>query len=254
MSQEATLFPIIGNKERLVNRVADHIQQLIIDKKLAPGVHLPAERDFAEQIGVSRTVVREAIHILAARGLLEIKHGSGTIVRQVNADQISEPLNLLLQTQGFTLDHLHQVRTILEVENARMAALQATEADIASLRRILTEMDQVKADAQGFADKDAEFHTALARTSHNPLMIMLLDSIRGPMQEIRLSVSLYPDLFATVMPDHVRIVEKVAGRDAEGAQQAMQLHLDHARSIQDKFLAQKNQDLVRNGFTQERRE
>jgi len=137
-----------------------------------------------------------------------------------------------------TLDDLHNVRSILEVEIARLAALQATDVDIAGLRQILAEMEQVKADAQAFADKDAEFHTALAKTSHNPLMIVLLDSIREPMQEVRLSVSRYSDLFATVMPDHSLIVEQVAARNAQGACQAMKAHLVHARTIQEKFLAQ----------------
>jgi GntR family transcriptional repressor for pyruvate dehydrogenase complex len=200
---------------------------------------LPPERELAEQIGVSRTVIREAVQVLVTKGLLETRHGVGTLVCQVSNNQFYESFNLFLLTHGVTLDDLHHVRSILEVENARLAALQATEADLARLRQILAEMEQVKADAQAFADKDAEFHTALAKTSHNPLMIILLDSIREPMQEIRLSVSQYSDLFATVMPDHSLIIEQIAARNAQGACQAMQAHLDHARAIQEKFLAQK---------------
>jgi DNA-binding FadR family transcriptional regulator len=141
--------------------------------------------------------------------------------------------------RNVSLDDMHNVRSILEVENARLATLQATEKDIAELKQTLAEMDNVKDDARAFADKDAEFHTGLARTTHNSLLMVLLDAIRDLMQEIRLSVSKYPDLFATVMPDHYEILERVAARDVDGACQAMQAHLDHARSIQEMFLAQK---------------
>jgi DNA-binding FadR family transcriptional regulator len=235
---EASTFRTIGNKGSLVDQVVEEIQNLVVNGSLEPGTKLPPERQLAEQIGVSRTVIREAVQILVTKGLLETKHGVGTLVCQVSNNHFAESLNLLLLTHGVTLDDLHHVRSILEVENARLAATQATEADISGLRQILTEMEQVKGDAQSFADKDTEFHTALAKTSHNPLMIVLLDSIREPMQEIRLSVSRYPDLFATVMPDHALIIERVAARDALGACRAMQAHLDHARTIQEKFLAQ----------------
>jgi DNA-binding FadR family transcriptional regulator len=237
---ETSTFRTIGNKGRLVDQVVEEIQGMIFNGSLEPGTKLPPERQLADQIGVSRTVIREAVQILVTKGLLETKHGIGTVVCQASNDYFAESLNLLLLTHGVTLDDLHHVRSILEVENARLAALQATEADIAGLRRILSEMEGVKSDAQAFADKDAEFHTALAKTSHNPLMIVLLDSIREPMQEIRLSVSRHPDLFATVMPDHTKIVERVVARDPEGAQQAMQAHLDHARKIQELFPQSKN--------------
>jgi len=238
---ETSTFRTIGNKGRLVDQVVEEIQGLIVSGHLELGMKLPPERELAEQIGVSRTVIREAVQVLVTKGLMETKHGVGTVVCRASNDHFAESLNLLRLTHGVTLDDLHHVRSILEVENARLAALQATEEDISGLRQILAKMEQVKADAQTFADKDAEFHTALAQTSHNPLMIVLLDSIREPMQEIRVSVSRYPELFATVMPDHAKIVERVAARDPDGARQAMQAHLSNARSIQDKFLAQQKE-------------
>jgi len=233
-------FHTIGSKERLVDRVVNELQKLIVDGQLAPGHKLPPERELAEQIGVSRTVLREAVQILVARGLLATRHGVGTIVRPVSNENVIESLGLMLQMNNISLDDMHHVRSILEVENSRLAALQATKEDIAELEQILVAMDNIKKDdARAFADKDAEFHTTLARTTHNPLLMVLLDAIRDLMQEIRLSVSQYPDLFATVMPDHYKILERVAARDINGACQAMQAHLDHALSIQELFLSQK---------------
>ncbi len=231
-------FRAVGTKGRLVDRVVDDIQRLIIDGHLEPGMKLPPEREVAEQIGVSRTVVREAVRILVARGLLATRHGVGTIVQQITQEHVGERLNLLLRTSGISLAKLHEVRSILEVEIAGLAALQATDDDVANLQRILAEMDDAKGSPEGFADKDAEFHTALAHTTHNPLFSVLLGSIRDLMQEVRLSVSRYPDLFATVMPDHHTILNQIVARNVDSARSAMRAHLEHARRIQQAFLAQ----------------
>jgi GntR family transcriptional repressor for pyruvate dehydrogenase complex len=234
---EDITFRIIGNNDRLVDKVVSELQGLIVDGRLKPGYKLPPERELAERLGVSRTVLREAIQVLVTRGLITARHGFGTVVRSLSNENFVETFSLLLQMRNVSLDNIHHVRSILEVENARLAALQVTEEDIAKLKKVLLEMDNVKGDALAFADKDSEFHSTLALTTRNPLMVVLLDTIRDLIQEIRLSVSQYPALFATVMPDHYKILERVAARDVDGAIQAMQTHLDHARSIQEMYLA-----------------
>ncbi len=234
-----SMFRTIGAKEGLVDRVVNELERLIVERELKPGTKLPPERDLAEQIGVSRTVIREAVRILVTKGLLTTKHGVGTVVQAANLDNVVASLSLLLRTRGISLDNLHQVRSILELENAGLAAAQATEADVACLRRILSDMESATADSETFASLDAEFHTAIAQTTHNPLLIVLLDPIRDLMRDIRLSVSRYPELFSTVMPDHREIVDRIVAKDAEGARQAMRKHLENARSIQEKFLAER---------------
>jgi GntR family transcriptional repressor for pyruvate dehydrogenase complex len=233
-------FRVIGTKARLVDRVVSEVQSLIIDGRLEPGMKLPPEREFAEQIGVSRTVVREAVRILATKGLLETKPGVGTIVRQVTRDQVVEPLGMLLQTQGISLENLHHVRSILEVEIAGLAALQATERDIAELSRIIAEMEVAVDAPEVFVARDADFHQTLAKMSHNPLLAVLLDSIRDLMQEVRLLVHRHPHLYEIVMPGHHRIMERVIAKDPEGARQAMQEHLEHARRIQEEVVARQD--------------
>jgi DNA-binding FadR family transcriptional regulator len=226
------LFQNVGTKSRLVTRVADDIQRLIAEGKLAPGARLPPERDFAEQLGVSRTVVREAVHILAAKGLLESRHGSGTVVRQVSRDALVEPLGWLIQSHGGTLDDLHQVRSILEVEIVRLATLQATDDEIAELQRIVREMEANKEDVAAFVSLDADFHQTLSEITHNPLLALLLDSVRDLMQEVRLQVHRYPVVYDTVVPDHKHIVAAIQARNPAAAGQAMQQHLDHALTFQ----------------------
>jgi DNA-binding FadR family transcriptional regulator len=232
------LFRSVGVKTRLVHRVVDEIERLMASGQLAPGLKLPPERQFAETLGVSRTVVREATHILTARGLLESRHGYGTVVRQVNRDALVEPLGWLMQANGATLDDLHGVRTILEIEIVRLAAAQASEADIARLSDIVTQMEQCQDDVERFVALDGDFHQALSETTHNPLLAVLLDSVRDLMHEIRLQVNRHPAVYKTVVPDHKAIMIAIAARDPEEAVCAMQRHLDHARTFQREFLAE----------------
>jgi len=236
-----TLFRTIGSKDRLVDRVVNEIQRFILAGDLAPGSRLPPEREFAEQLGVRRTVLREAVRALVYKGYLETKQGIGTIVRRPSRELIAEPLGVLLQSKGLTIDHLHHVRSILEVEIVGLAALQATEQDLRSLQETVNGMVTANSPEE-FADLDADFHKTLAQTSHNPLLVVLLDSIRDVMQEVRLRVTSHPYLRQTVIPDHAHILERVAARDVEGARQAMVAHLEHARRIQEELLQSGEQD------------
>jgi len=235
------MFRNIGTSDRLVDRVANEIQSVIATRQLAPGTKLPPERELCEQMGVSRTALREAVRMLVSRGLLEIRPGSGTTVREMTSDQISEPLAMLIRTHDRTItpDHIHEVRRILEVGIVRMAAINATETDVADLNAIISRMEKRGIRPAEFAEKDQELHRRIAQASHNALLVVLLDSIRDVMQEIRRRVHLYSGLAEIVNPDHRRIVERIAARDPDGAAQAMHDHLEHARAVQTKVLAGK---------------
>jgi GntR family transcriptional repressor for pyruvate dehydrogenase complex len=225
-------FANVGNKDRLVDKVVAEIQSSIISGRLSSGSMLPPERDLAEQLGVSRTVIREAAHILVTKGLLETRHGVGAFVRQVGSDQISDSLGFMLRASEFTLDHLHQVRSVLEVENAALAAVQATFDEIEAGHRLMAHMEAAMDDPDIFTQGDTEFHHLLAQMSHNLLLVLLLDALSDLMHEVRLSVARFPDLYVTVIPDHWLILKEVANRNPEGARRAMQRHLENARAIQ----------------------
>jgi GntR family transcriptional repressor for pyruvate dehydrogenase complex len=234
-------FRVLGRKEDLVERVVRAIESEIFARRLPVGTRLPPEREFSERLGVSRTVVREAVRILVTKGLLDTRHGIGTSVRAVTRHEVLEPLTLFLRScdEKVTIDHLHQVRSTLEVESAGVAAEHATEADIEDLRRICTEMEAVASEPEQFAQKDAEFHRRLSQTTHNPLMTLLLDSIRDLMAEVRTLVAREPGLFERVMPTHVQILECVASRDVQGARSAMREHLSTALRIQRELIEQR---------------
>jgi len=231
-------FRVLGRKDGFVDRVVHAIEGEILGGRLTLGTRLPPEREFSERLGVSRTVVREAVRILVTKGLLETRHGIGTTVRAVTREQVIKPLTLFIRTCGeaVSIEHLHQVRSMLEVGNAGLAAEQATDADLEDLRRVTAEMEAAAADPKQFAEKDAEFHRRLARATHNPLLVLLLDSIRDLMAEVRTLVAQQHGLFERVMPTHIQVLECVESRDARGARRAMREHLDVALSIQRELI------------------
>ncbi len=237
------LFPTIGAEGRLVDRVAGEIQRLIVGGALAPGQKLPPERELAVQLGVSRTVMREAVHMLVSKGLLDTRPGVGTMVRQVSSGQVAEPLRLVLQAQGHatSIDDLHQVRSILEVAIAELATEHATEDDLAILGQAMERMEQAQGDPGEFALRDGEYHQVLAQATHNPLLVLLLDSIRDLMQEVRQLVATQPGLPQVVIPYHRRILARVVARDGRGARREMRAHLEQARRVQEMALQEKGQ-------------
>lgn len=232
-------FAAVGNRDGLVDRVVHAIEAQILDGRLAVGTRLPSEREFSEVLGVSRPVVREAVRILTARGQLATQHGVGTTVRSIGCTEIAKPVTLFLRSRGETIDikHLHQVRSILEVEGAGLAAEHRTEADVQRLTAICACMEEESGDPAKFALRDHEFHQILSESAHNPLLSVLLDTVHEMMAEVRRLVSNAPGLFEQVMPTHRLLVQAIAGRDALGAQQAMCDHLAIAIRIQTELLA-----------------
>lgn len=231
ISPTAPPLRAVGKKERLVDRVVAEVERAIVEGQLTPATNLPPERELAVQLGVSRTVVREAVRILTAKGLLEAKHGIGTVVRHVSPEQLAEPLSLLLQTSrgAITFEHLYQVRSILEIENASLAAAQATPEDIAQLQGAIAAMIAAQETPTLLASCDADFHRTLAKLTHNPLLAIFIDSIFDVLREYIVRMAPHLDAGRDVLPFHIAVYERVAAHDPEGARQAMREHFRNDR-------------------------
>ena len=184
--QRQARFSAVGNRDGLVNRVVKAIEGQILNGRLVVGTRLPSEQEFSETLVVGRPLVREAVRILTARGLLETRHGVGATVRSVGCNEIAV-LTLFLRTRGQTVDiaHLHQVRSILEVESAGLAAEKGTKEDIQELAAIYAQMGAAAADSEEFALTDYQFHRRLSEMTHNPLLSLPLDTVHEMMAEVR---------------------------------------------------------------------
>ncbi|MDQ3943392.1 MAG: GntR family transcriptional regulator, partial [Actinomycetota bacterium] len=112
---------------RLRDRAADQLLEMVVSGGLEPGERLPPERELCARLGVSRTVVREALNLLEARGLISIEHGRGAVVSGGNTDAVRDTLGLILRVRPKALWELLEMRKILEVEISGLAAERATE-------------------------------------------------------------------------------------------------------------------------------
>lgn len=225
----SSFVPITRN-QRLSDKVAEQLLLSIQSEQLAAGSRLPSERELSEQFGVSRTVIREAVRSLAAKGVLEVRSGSGVHVTPVAASSVSEQMALFLRGRG-ALDYakINEVRIALEVRTAQIAAARATDDDIAELREHCVRMAAID-DVEVASAEDVEFHRAIARATHNELFTVMLDSIGDILLEIRRATLGLPGRIQEGVAFHERILERIAAHDDVGAGEAMREHLEDADS------------------------
>lgn len=243
-------FKNVGTRDTLVNRVYDQIQKMIMEGGLAPGTMLPPERELCEQFGVSRTALREAVRMLASKGLLETRPGVGTFVTQVSKDGIKEHIGILLnQGGGVTLENINQARQILEIEIAGIAAHEATPEDIRLLDKLVQEMESAKDKPKEFAAKESAFHAFLSEVTHNPLLVILLDTMSTLNQEVIRLLRAHPDWSQALLADHSRIVNAIQDRDSGQAAHAMQLHLTNICRMAEEALVQRDGSSKANFFS-----
>lgn len=223
------LFQAVPRELTLSNRVTGEIEALIVQNRLQPGDRLLAERELARQFGVSRTVIREAVRALTAKGLLEVHAGSGTIVRAPTAQNVSQSMTLYLRGSQSQRDFgkVLEVRSLLEVEIAGLAAERRTSKDIEAMTTILQRTDQVVT-REKFVSWDMEFHLLLAQATHNELFTLLLDSVAEAMRQLREVAFDITGAPSRAYKYHSAILEQVKAGDRKGARQAMREHLAEA--------------------------
>lgn len=236
MDDERFPFQALERVPTLSDRVTKSVLDLITRAELKPGDRLPSERDLGEQFGVSRTVVREALRSLAAKGVLDVRSGSGATVAQVNVERASEALRLYVQSShgngdGVTYDQIDDVRELIETRVARMAARSASDADIAELEAIHEEFRALSADPEMTSQLDLAFHREIAESVHNPLFLVMLDSIEPILLEIRRRVALVPGRAGRAIAAHGLILDRIRAHDPEGAERAMAEHLEESRGV-----------------------
>ena len=217
----------IKPKERLYQEIVDQIQQQILSGALTPGDQIPAERDLADRFGVSRTAVREAIKSLTEKGLIEVFVGRGTFVTNLSPDRVVESMTLLLRNERDNVANLQEARQLLEVPTARLAAERRTDANVARLRAISAELELERSLSPRLVDGDTEFHVEVARSTGNPVLVLLSQTIVELLRTERLGHGDFDDALPTAFASHRAIVDAIADRDGDRAAQAMNEHLEH---------------------------
>jgi DNA-binding FadR family transcriptional regulator len=212
-------------RPRLTEQVAEHLTRLIADGDWPAGTVLPPEGDLAQQFGVSRTVIRECVRVLASRGMVEVRQGRGTSVQPPAAWNVTEPLALLVRADRADLLHWLEVRTILEVESAGLAAQRAEPASHRALQEALAHLELASDNADAFIAADVEFHLGIAQATGNPALLRLLRPVVQPLRQQLHDTALWPEAQRAANHEHRRILSCIAAGDAPGARAAMGGHL-----------------------------
>ena len=222
--------------------VLEQIQTAINLGRFAPGDHLPPERDLASMLHVSRTTVREAIAILEERGVVEVRRGrsGGLIVRE--AYSTPSDLRKLLRAQREEVRDTFDYRVAVESAAARLAAERRTAADVKTLRRLLTQLDDAIADHSDdgghgyvrFQHLDSQFHLAIANAARSTRMARSILEARSAMF---LPVGA---VFAKPVPTandlHEQVVDAIAERDGDRASDIMAAHINGTRATIESWL------------------
>ena len=220
--------PIQSSK--IYERIAEQIEQLILNGELRSGDRLPTERELAEQFQASRTAVREAMKTLAQKGLVDMRPGRGTIVIDGTSKAMRHSLGLMMKVgQAGSSTNLVEVREILEPEIAALAAMRAGEEHITAMQESVMVMDASLDDADAYITADNNFHQALAKGTQNVLILALVDSIVYLLSEQRKQIFSVKGGPERGQVHHKRILEAVMNHDPQAARTAMYAHLRQVR-------------------------
>lgn len=226
-------WPDVGpiRSTRIYEEIVRQVKAMIAEGRLKGGDRLPPERELAEKFVVSRTSVREALRALESLGLVEIRAGEGTFVREVSIEQLVEPLALLIVSQREALGELFEARRLLEPALAALAAERATPEDVQEMERILEEQArEVEGGRTGLA-QDARFHAALGAAAHNRAITRIAHAVIDLLAQSREESLNTPGRPTRSHEDHRRILAAVARRDAAAARQAMLEHLEAVETL-----------------------
>ncbi len=211
----------------LSQSIADNILSMItIEKRFSVGDKLPNELNLSEELGVSRTTLREAIRILVAYDILEIKRGKGTFVTEKALQQPQE-LEQLSAIKVNAKD-LYEMRLIFEPEAAYFAAMRGTDTEI---KRILDYGKKIEHKIKNGEDRTKEehaFHKAIAQATHNDFMNKLMPILYQAISKGVVLSSQSDKAVNDTVGDHRMIMEFLEQRNAEGARSAMKIHIMHA--------------------------
>jgi len=224
----STEFQALKREPSLAARVTQELLDSIVEGRLRSGQRLPSERDLSEQFGVSRTVIREAVRGLEAKGVVRVQSGRGVEVAAVTSAQVSETFDLFVKGQQIK-DHVQpddiaEVREMLELKIVKVACERATDEDLRALETAFDAIERAKS-SEDVADRDGDFHMAIALATNNPLLAALLESVNATIRSVRQESLRRPGRKGEAQEQHRAVLTRLLERDSEGAIEAMSKHL-----------------------------
>ena len=225
------MFEPIHDNRALSEKIITQISDALISGELKPGNRLPPERELAEQFGVSRTVIRDAVKTLAGRGILHVKHGAGIFVATSEENAIGRlgALSDILPLQGVRLRDLFEMRKVLEAEGAGWAAGRRNDYHLERLKGILEDAHRNSENLEVLSERDAQFHVAIAEASQNLVLVRVMLTLLDLLAASRRETLSIPGRARRSLEDHERILRGIYDQDPDEARHAM---LDHLNSVE----------------------
>lgn len=226
------VFKKVDREETLSAKVEEQIRTAIRQNVFVPGDKLPGEIQLAERFGVSRTAIREALRMLAGRGMVEIRKGSGIYVAEFDVENVVDPFFHLLQLKcgDTSMTHLIHVRQLIEPELAKLAAIHYDEEDIKKLKVNLDNMYKHQNNFKKMILHDIKFHRQIASATDNPILPLIMEPI------YELMYLFISDTYRqTQAPDlalnfHTSIYQAIVDGDQQKAYDSMKDHLQMAET------------------------
>jgi DNA-binding FadR family transcriptional regulator len=237
MSDGALFAPVAV--ARASSAIAEQIRTAMVTGRLKAGDRLSPERELAEQFGVSRVTVRDALRSLEAMGLIEVKVGArgGAFVTAPNGSKVAQTMSDMMLMSATTPEDIVEARLIVELGTVSLACARATREDLGALRELCERADAALAAGNYTRDLSWDFHAVLAHAAHN-------SAVDGLTQSFRSSLSLHPmrvregsRAFERTVAEHLRIFAAVERRDGTTARREMAEHLLRGTSLQKRSKA-----------------
>ncbi|MFE4544407.1 FadR/GntR family transcriptional regulator [Arthrobacter sp. NPDC056727] len=214
-------------RPRLYEQLVEQLMDFIESAQLGPGDTLPAERDLAERLGVSRATLAQALVALEVLGVIDVQHGTGAVL--VYRPNVPSVLKGLREHRN-RLPEIVEARSTLEVKLAELAAGRRTDADMKAIDKALDVMaEEVASGAKG-AHGDELFHQAITAAAHSGVLAQLMSFIAEMILETRLESLGQPGRPEQSLASHRKIADAIRVQDPEAAAAAM---LDHITLVSD---------------------
>lgn len=222
------MFQPVKNK-KVYELVIEQVQNMIINGELQIGDRLPSERELSEQMGASRTSIREAIRSLEILGIVESRQGEGNFIGNYKGDNWLEPISLMFKLNNGKFEDILEIRDIIESEAAKLAALRISDEQKLRLKEIVDRLKAAETE-EDMTKIDREFHLIISEASHNMLIGSMMRAITTILQnfisEARNSINVWSNDPQILLNKHVEIAEAILAGKSENASEGMHNHFE----------------------------
>jgi GntR family transcriptional regulator, transcriptional repressor for pyruvate dehydrogenase complex len=218
----------IDRREPLSNEVAQSLLAYLLSGRFLPGDRIPSERQLADDLGVGRSVVREALKSLTLLGIVTVRQGDGTYLQSRSSNLLPSVIEWGMLLGAKETRDLIEARVEIEPTLARLAATRRDEAAIRDLHALLDELEEAFDDRPAFVDADVRFHLRIAEATGNRVLLEFLSSLQTLLRIWIARVLDEPDDLGPSFRSHVDLVAAIESGDGDAAQKVMAAHMENA--------------------------